>query len=221
MGAVSLEQTGCLLWLGRYTERVYTTVRMYYREYDQMIDETDDSYDAYCRRMDIPNIYTSKSDFLKRYPFDLSNPDSIAANMSRAYDNAILLRGELGTNCLAYIQLSMYDINKASASSAPFIEFQALQDHILAFWGIVDDQIDSEKVRYILKTGKRIERVDLYARMHRDRRSLIREITRLSTRIGRSGLRYDPDLLADMIVMAQQPEPDYTGIISLVEQIGV
>lgn len=203
MGAVSLEQTDSLLWLGRYTERVYTTVRMYYREFDQMIDETNDSYDDYCQRMDIPNIYASKEDFLKRYPFDLSNPDSIAANMSRAYDNAILLRGELGTSCLAYIQLAMYDIGKASSSSAPFIEFQALQDHILAFWGIVEDQIDSEKVRYILKTGKRIERVDLYARMRRERRSLIREITRLSTRIARSGLRYDPDLLADMIAMAQ------------------
>lgn len=142
---LTINQSDCLLWLGRYTERVYTTVRYYYLEYDHMIDETADSYAEYCLRMDIPNVYTSKEDFLSRYPFDESNPDSIRSNLNRAYDNAILLRGQIGTDAFSYIQLAIYDMNRASVSHAPFVEMQDLMDHILAFWGCVDDAIDSEK----------------------------------------------------------------------------
>lgn len=63
MGIVSVEQADHLYWLGRYSERVYTTLRYYFQRFDEMIDETIDSYEKYCTSVDIPNIYTSKEDF--------------------------------------------------------------------------------------------------------------------------------------------------------------
>lgn len=144
MGIISVEQTDHLYWLGRYTERVYTTLRIFSKSFDAMIDEQSDSYQKFCELIDIPNIYTSKEDFLKRYPFDADNPDSIISNMNRAYDNAVVLRESIGSETLSYIQLAIYDINKAALSSAPLIEMQQVMDHILAFWGIADDSIDSE-----------------------------------------------------------------------------
>ena len=39
MGIITVNQSDCLFWLGRYIERVYTTLRMYNREYDRLIDE--------------------------------------------------------------------------------------------------------------------------------------------------------------------------------------
>ena len=38
MGIISLEQKDRLLWLGRYTERVYTTLKLYSYTYDALID---------------------------------------------------------------------------------------------------------------------------------------------------------------------------------------
>ena len=161
MGIISVEQTNRLFWLGRYSERVYTTLRLYYNSFDMMIDEITDSYTEFCRMVDIPDVYGSKEVFKENYPFDEDNPDSIFSNLNRAYDNAIVLREEIGSEALSYIQLAIYDMNKAKISRAPLIEMQRVIDNILAFWGIVDDSIDSEQVRNIIKTGKRIERIDL------------------------------------------------------------
>lgn len=84
------------------------------------------------------------------------NPDSIFSNLNRAYDNAIVLREEIGSEALSYIQLAIYDMNKASVSKAPLIHFQSVIDNLLAFWGIADDKIDSEQTRNIIKTGNRL-----------------------------------------------------------------
>lgn len=52
------------------------------------------------RMIDIPYIYDSKECFKESYPFDESNPDSIFSNLNRAYDNAIVLREEIGSEAL-------------------------------------------------------------------------------------------------------------------------
>ena len=104
MGIISVEQADNLYWLGRYTERVYTTIRLYFQSFDTMIDELSESYPEYCRMVDIPNIYSDKEDFMKRYPFDSDNPDSIISTLNRVYDNAIVLRDSIGSEGLSYIQ---------------------------------------------------------------------------------------------------------------------
>ena len=45
------------------------------------------------------------------------NPDSIISNINRAYDNAIVLRESIGSETLSYIQLAIYDMNRAKLSS--------------------------------------------------------------------------------------------------------
>ena len=219
MGIISVEQADHLFWLGRYTERVYTTLRFYFPRFDSMIDETVDSYQTFCESIDIPNIYSSKEDFLRRYPFDADNPDSIISNLNRAYDNAIVLRESIGSETLSYIQLAVYDMNKAAVSKSPLIELQYLLDHILSFWGIADDQIDSEQVRNMIKAGKRIERIDMYARLKVSREELIREVCRMIPRVERSGLVYNKVKLGQMKSLVENPDLDYYKIVSNVEAI--
>ena len=219
MGIISVEQADHLYWLGRYTERVYTTLRFYYKSFDTMIDETIDSYQKFCESIDIPNIYTSREDFIRRYPFDAENPDSIISNLNRAYDNAIVLRESIGSDALSYIQLAIYDMNKAAVSSSPLIELQYIMDHILSFWGIADDQIDSEQVRNMIKAGKRIERIDLYARLGASRDELVREVCRMVPRVERSGLAYDGAMLEQIKELVEKPDLDYYTIVSNVEAI--
>ena len=69
MGVKSIENTDRLYWLGRYSERVYTTLKLFGMSYDTMLEEGAGDYDAFCRSLDIPNIYTSSEDFLRSYPF--------------------------------------------------------------------------------------------------------------------------------------------------------
>lgn len=219
MGIISVEQADRLYWLGRYTERVYTTLRMFCQSFDTMIDEIGDSYSEFCKKIDIPDIYGDKDTFLKVYPFDQENPDSIISNLDRAYDNAVVLRESIGSEALSYVQLAVYEMKKASISKAPLIELQHVIDDLLAFWGIADDQIDSEQIRNIIKSGKRIERIDLYARLGVTGQELIREVHRMIPRVKRSGLEYEADQLKLLKDLAEEPEPDYYRIVREVENV--
>ena len=219
MGIISIEQANRLFWLGRYTERVYTTLRMYFDRYDKMIDESSDSYKEFCNMVDIPDIYDSKEDFMKRYPFDDNNPDSIKSNLNRAYDNAIVLREMVGSEALSYIQLTIYSMNRAAQSHAPLIELQRVIDNILSFWAMADDSIDSEHVRNIIKSGKRIERIDLYARLGVPKSELHRAVCRMIPKLERSGLDYDKKKTEELKALVESEETDYYRIVSLAETI--
>lgn len=219
MGIISIEQANHLYWLGRYTERVYTTIRLYFKSFDHLIDQSEDSYITFCQRIDIPNIYRSKEDFLFSYAFNEENPDSIISNLKRAYDNAIVLRESITTEALSYIQLAIYEMNQAKESEAPLFELQYVLDKILAFWGTIDDRIDSEQTRNIVKAGKRIERIDLYARLGIDTKELRKEVHRMVPRVEKSGLICNMEAL-DMVKSLVEQEPiEYYKIVYYVENI--
>lgn len=214
MGIISIEQADRLYWLGRYTERVYTILRLYSNSFDELIDGIAECYGDFCKSIDIPDIYGSKAIFEEKYPFDETNPDSIMSNLTRAYDNAIELRDEIGSEVISYIQLAIYAMNKAKISKAPLIEMQKVMDNILAFWGIADDSIDSEHARNIIKAGKRIERIDLYGRLKISRKELVREVDRLVPRVARSGLVYDQNKLIILKELVSAPEIDYCKVVN-------
>ena len=223
MGIISLEQTNRLYWLGRYSERVYTTIRLYAKCYDDMIDDIGENYADFCRMLEIPNIYKDKEDFNQRYGFDESDPNSILSNLIRAYDNAVVLREEIGSETLSYIQLAIYAINKAKISRAPLLELQNVEDNILAFWGIADDFIESETIRNIIRTAKRVERIDLYARLKLGIKELKSELRRMHTRLVSSGMHYNEACLDRLIALIEHIDEaavaDYEGIVKNVENL--
>jgi uncharacterized alpha-E superfamily protein len=131
-----------------------------------------------------------------------------------------VLREELGSETLSYIQLAIYAMNKAKTSQAPLLELQAVVDHILAFWGICDDVIDDDVIRSIIKAGKRVERMDLYARLHMDRALLRREFDKLRSRLERSGLPYDRDAYQKLSSMIEaESELDYERVLCAVDHL--
>ncbi|MCQ2533030.1 MAG: alpha-E domain-containing protein [Clostridia bacterium] len=219
MGIISIEQADRLLWLGRYTERVYTTLNLFFKSYDKMIDRSNDNYINFCKDIDIPNIYIDKDDFLKRYPFDAENSDSIISNLNKAYNNAIVLRESIGSEALAYIQLAIYEMNKAATSTSTLVALQKVNDNILAFYGTVDDQIDSDNIRNIIKAGKRIERIDMYARLGQSRKELERQVDRMIARIEKTGLDYDKCKIESIHSLVTQSDFDYYELVNKVETI--
>lgn len=219
MGIITLEQTDSLFWLGRYMERVYTTAKIYADSYDCMIDQKEYDYREFCKKVDIPDVYGSKEVFLKKYPFDPEDPNSLYSNLIRAYDNAIVLRNEIGSEALAYVQLSIYDLKKARESSSPMIELQMMVDHIMAFWGTADDMISSEQVRDILKTGKRVERIDLYGRLGFPIEDLKREVHRMKFRIKKSGMEYNENAVNGLDTIVDSEKIDYYEIVRIIESV--
>lgn len=217
MGIISVENSDRLFWLGRYSERVYTTIGLFMKSFDAMIDLKNNQYEEFCRRLDIPCIYNSKDEFVKRYCFDNSDPNSIYANLQRAYDNAIVLREEIGSQTLSYIQLAVYEMNRAVASDAPLVFLQKVQDNLVAFWGQADDSIENQLVRNDIKIGKRVERLDLYARLHMNETAMSREIHRLAGRIAATSLHYSTERLKRLQEAVEKM--DYREIVQEAEAL--
>ena len=132
MGIISLNKASRLYWLGRYTERVYTGLRSVKPIYDASVDGGEANYTDYCNRLGICANYADTADFCKRYFFDKTNPNSLAASLVYAYDNAIVLRDTLTTDTLSYILMAMSAMDKAAQSDTPGVQLQWVIDDILA-----------------------------------------------------------------------------------------
>ncbi len=164
MGIISVEKASHLLWLGRYSERVYTTLKYLMECHDRLIDGNGDEYIAYCDILKIPNIYKNKADFEMKYLFDEENPDSIVANLSRAVDNAIVIRDIISSTTLSYLELALNQLRQAKNGEYSYFDIQKVTDYLLAYWGCLDDYILDDDSRNLIKSGKYIERMDLYFR---------------------------------------------------------
>ena len=161
---VSSAKATRLYWLGRYAERVYLTLHMLRKHFDLMIDEDKDSYISFCNKMGIENKYTSADDFTKRYLFDTTNPESVICMLERVKDNAMMLREEIMTETLCYIELSIAHMNKPEVQNAGIEGLQRITDYILAFWGSIDERIIDNQIRHSIKFGKFLESLDLHIR---------------------------------------------------------
>ena len=164
-------------------------------------------------------VISAENDNARNICFDEGNPESIAYSLNRAYDNAIVLRDEIGSDTFSYIQLAVYEVKKASHSKTPLVDLQKVIDNIAAFWGMADDTIDDEHARNIIKLGTRIERVDLYARMNADSKNIRKEIRRLVYRITRTGLHYSSEGLERLKALASEDTLNCGEIVREVEAL--
>ena len=211
MGVISMEKVDHLYWLGRYTERVYTTLRMFFHIYDKMIEQPEGIYAKYCERLNIPDIYTSNRQFVKSYLFGEDNPDSVYSNMKRAYDNAVVLRDELSSTVLSYVQLALDTFESCRKTTAPLLELQQVIDYLLAFWGGADDYVEQEDCRNILKCGKYVERLDLYIRMNYHTKYLEKEYSKLCNRLEKTNLSYKRENLERLeeIILGEEDQKSF------------
>lgn len=220
MGIITIEKSGNLFWLGRYTERVHTTIKSYLKSADRMIDSDPNYYALYCKKIGIPDIYGSGENFNKLYPFEESDPNSIISNLNRAYDNAIVMRASLGTATLSYIQLAIYDIIEAKQGSSHITDLQKVCDHLLAFWGCVDDTLDDDQPsKSVLRTGKRFERIDLYLAFQKSPVEIKKELKRLKNRLSEGFVSYDECVLNTFESLVDSNDLDYPSSRALFSRL--
>lgn len=208
MGIISLEKQDHLFWLGRYTERVFTTIRTFLIGYDKMLDDEATTYITICEQLDIPDIYGSQEEFIKTYIYSPEDPNSIYSNLKHAYDNAVVLRDEISSSSLSYIQMAMDSMEEHSKDPFSLLHLQHVLDVLFAFWGSVDDMVLSENTRNILKAGRYIERLDLYIRLGYPDSSIQREFKKLEHRMSHlTAMQYDTDIYKTFVQAVENRAP--------------
>lgn len=218
MGIIALDKVDNLLWLGRYSERVYTTIKEFFKGFDLMLDD-ENFYHVYCKHLQIPNIYKNQRDFIERYISDKNDMDSIISNLYRAYDNCIVLRNEIGSETITYLELALSDLEKISDYESFIIDLQSVLDHILAFWACLDDTVASSEVRSIVKLGKRLERLDLYLRLRKDKDDIDKAFRFLEYRINKNTIAFNKEEFIQLKNMMNKEELPYYQAIEIIERL--
>ncbi len=188
MGIISIKSTDNLFWLGRYVERVYTTLCIFTKYYDRMIDKDENVYEEFCAKLGIPNLYAYKQEFIRKFLFDENDVNSVMSALLAAYDNAVVMRNELSSETMAYIQMAVDALERGKESTAPMLKLQDVFDDIFAFWGSADDYVESETSRNILKFGRSVERLDLYTRFSYPPELIKKEFSILLNRLYKVGV---------------------------------
>ena len=210
MDTVTLSKQNRLFWLGRYTTRVYMTVRYMMKQMDTLVDGKSVAYEDFCRRMGIPCPYQNSEDFCRRYLFDEDDPYSVQTCAEAMLGNGITLRETITSPTLAYLQMAESALKLASNSEAPAVELQWVLDDIMAFRGSFDDNVDTENARNITKTGGQIERISLMLRLDLQPDRLKPELCKLLNRLYKTDLTPQPgalDVIAGYAVKEYPTEP--------------
>ncbi|MCC8121024.1 MAG: alpha-E domain-containing protein [Oscillospiraceae bacterium] len=217
MGTFSLSQQNRLFWLGRYSERVRTTVQFMLEQYDRQLDGTGMDYPRFCKDMGIPCIYDSVEDFCRRYLFDADDPSSIRSSVEAMLGNGMVLRETISTPTLAYLQMAHSAMEMAAHSESPSVELQWVIDDIMAFRGSISDTVESEQSRNIVKSGGIVERVSLMLRLSFHLEQLEAGLRKLLNRLYKTDLPVDRQALD--VVSRQAMEGGQTERLDLLRAV--
>ena len=178
MGSLTLSKIDRLYWMGRYAERVNTTLRFLMKYYDQLIDGQPMDHREICERLTVPDIYTAAD---------------------RMLGNGMMLRETISSSTLSYLQMAFNDLVSAKKSDCPMIEVQAMIDSIMAFRGSFDDTVEDEGVRNVVKCGWTAERCILYLRLGEPDRMCLKEMSKLIDRVKRTPVRTRSFAFAELL----------------------
>lgn len=162
---ISTTKAHGLYWLGRYVERSYISLHLLRRYYDQMIDDNTDAYEEFYKKLDVHNPYPDAESFHLGCLYDSNNPCSIISSLECANDNGIVLRREISTETLSYIQLSLSHVKACrDRGETNITHLQNITDYQLAFWGSVGERVFDDRIRTLIRVGRLIENIDMHIR---------------------------------------------------------
>lgn len=186
MGAISIEHGDRLFWLGRYSERAFMTIRSLNRLYDKVIDKDKAHYVKYLECFGLSDTYGSGDEFFNSFVFDKENCNSVAFSLEKAYDNGIVLREEISTEALAFLQLAIDRLASAKAVKTSLaVSLLPVEDTVFSFFGCIHEYVYDEEIKNIILCGKDVERLSLLIRLKFKPDLIEKEYDRLCTALGR------------------------------------
>ncbi len=163
--AISANKANHLFWLGRYVERVYMTLHLLRKVNDKMIDGQPADYEEFWKKLDATDSYASTGEFQLGMMYDEQNPCSVLSSLNRSLDNAIVLREDIKSETMSYIEMSIALMRRLRDNAESNItNLQPVTDWMLAFGGSLAQRVDSSKILSILVMGQKVEKIDMMLR---------------------------------------------------------
>lgn len=166
---ITADKANRLFWLGRYAERVYVSLHLLRRYYDKVLDGNISDLQEYYTYLGVDCNGKDKESEECQYSqlYDKSNHCSIARSLELTNDNGIVLRHDISSESLSYIQMSQVLLAECAESKERNItKLQSITDNMLAFFGSVDERVFDDRIRIFLKIGRLIENLDLHVRFN-------------------------------------------------------
>ncbi len=206
MGTISIERSDRLFWLGRYTERAFTELHAIQECYDKTLDRDPNCYQSYLAAFGILDEYGSGDNFFRHFLFDVENPNSVAYSLECAYDNGIVLREDISTEALSYLQMALDQLEECKAiESGLRMKLLTLEDILYGFRGRLEDHLYDPEKKALVDCGQTLERLDLYFRLHESDDKILPEMQRLLDRLSRipkeTPYRYNTAQLSVLVEM--------------------
>ncbi len=162
---ISAAKANRLYWLGRYEMRVYLTLHQMNKCSDEMIDGKPDDYMAFWAKLDAMGNYSTNDEFMLGMLYDEKNPSSVISAQNFAMDNAILLREDIMSETLSYLEMSISLMKKCKADGEKKLAaLQPVIDWSLAFWGSAEQRIQNHRALNIMMIGRNVENLDMLIR---------------------------------------------------------
>ena len=165
-------------------ERAFTTLVQFFPFYDRVMDTDVDAFRPFAKALDLPQDFEDFDGFIHSFLYDGTNPDSVRSAIVAAFNNAVVLRPELTSRLLQYVELAVKNITEAaerSASADDIYSQRDIADDMLAFWGGIENSTADITLKAFVFIGKYIERIDLYTRFHLDNSELDAPLAKLET----------------------------------------
>jgi len=185
MGIISIENRSNLYWLGRYVERVYTTLDTFFDYYDAILDKDKNSYRDFLGKLEITDTYGNYKNFLQGFLYG-TEYFTVSSAFRSAYDNALVTRNVIGSESLAYLELASNTFHSSKNAKNLRLALMPVMDYLLAYWGKIDDNLMAGEAGTIIRCGKIVERLDLYFRFCYDSKFINDEYEKLCHIIVRS-----------------------------------
>ena len=175
---ITVENKSNLYWLGRYAERVYTTLFTFFDYYDATLDRDKNSYRSFLEKLNIEDKYGNYENFIQGFLYG-TDPFSISSVFSSAYDNAIVVRNVIGSESFAYLEMASTAFHSSKNAKNLRLSLMRVMDYLLAYWGNIDDSHSISETGTIIRFGKIVERLDLYFRFLYDNKDINNEYGKL------------------------------------------
>lgn len=141
------------------------TLHLLRRVYDKMIDGQPEDYESFWQKLDTTDSYSSVGAFRLGMMYDEENPSSVLSSLNRAMDNAIMLREDIKSETMSYIEMSISLMKQFSNNAESNItNLQPVTDWMLAFRGSVAHRIEEPRVLALIAMGQAVEQMDVMLR---------------------------------------------------------
>lgn len=159
-----------LYWLGRYLERIESTLIWVMTAYDLVIDVDREAGVALYKKFGIDLKYTDSQSFLNSALLG-EHTANISNLTAMARENAIICRSQIDAEAFGEI-MELNSVFDRASKNIVNINHQCVDDAhslIREIWGSLSRRINRQSSDYFFRLGKVVEELDFHLRFDSDR----------------------------------------------------